>query len=122
MITPIVERYIDTNNRPLTPTVCDPKKEKLFGLATQVAEEWPKLIQGFSWSQRNVPLIVGLYVGGHREACGIFHPVGRCMMRNNLIGERKQAFCPVCRYALVDFIDPSQHGSIDAAYEDIYES
>ena len=29
-------------------------------------------------------------------------------------------FCPVCRYALVDFIDPTMHGEIDRDYERIY--
>jgi hypothetical protein len=26
-------------------------------------------------------------------------------------------FCPVCRYAMVDRIDPSGHGRIDADYD-----
>ena len=29
-------------------------------------------------------------------------------------------FCPVCRYILVDRIDPSQHGLIDADYQPHY--
>jgi hypothetical protein len=29
-------------------------------------------------------------------------------------------FCPVCRYALVDAIDPTQHGALDEYYDVIY--
>jgi hypothetical protein len=30
-------------------------------------------------------------------------------------------FCPVCRYILVDLLDPSQHGAIDADYRKRYD-
>lgn len=123
LISPLVERYIDGNDRPLTPRVCDPKAVLAHGGEVQVPEEWPLLISttDFLWSRRNVPLIVGLYAGGARFACGIYHPVGWCMMRNTRPAKRLEAFCPVCRYVLVDFIDPSQHGSIDRLYEEIYQ-
>jgi hypothetical protein len=29
-------------------------------------------------------------------------------------------FCPVCRYVLVDLIDPTRHFEIDLDYDDIY--
>jgi hypothetical protein len=29
-------------------------------------------------------------------------------------------FCPVCRYILVDRLDPSQHGAIDRDYDPRY--
>jgi len=124
LITPTVEKYIDDNNRPLTPKICDPQMEAGRGGQSQDAEEWLRLIQpaGLTWSRRNVPLIVGLYAGGDQFACGIFHPVGWCMMRNDLEDtDRAQRFCPVCRYVLVDLIDPTQHGAIDADYAEIYQ-
>jgi hypothetical protein len=31
-----------------------------------------------------------------------------------------KAFCPVCRYVLVDAIDPMQHGALDRDYEQVY--
>ena len=124
MLSPLVERYINTNNRPLTPRDCTAKDEAARGGALQIPEEWPLLISttDLLWSRRNVPLIVGLYVGGAKLACGIFHPAGRCMMRNSQPTTDFQAFCPVCRYVLVDFIDPSHHGSIDALYDETYQS
>jgi hypothetical protein len=29
-------------------------------------------------------------------------------------------FCPVCRYVLVDLIDPTKHGRLDREYAKIY--
>lgn len=29
-------------------------------------------------------------------------------------------FCPVCKYILVDYLDPSKHGKIDEDYEERY--
>jgi hypothetical protein len=62
--------------------------------------------------------IVGLYSGGARYSCGIFHPTGTCMMRSHHDDESE--FCPVCRYILVDLIDPYHHEEIDRDYADIY--
>ena len=40
---------------------------------------------------------------------------------NNLEGYDVQfRFCPVCRYIVVDRLDPSQHGAIDDDYETQY--
>jgi len=59
-----------------------------------------------------------VYYGGSLYACGILHPTGHCMMRNS--GDDSERFCPVCRYALVDRIDPDQHWWIDRDYEKQY--
>ena len=48
----------------------------------------------------------------------IFHPAGTCMMRNE--HEETSHFCAVCRYVMVDFVDPFQHFQIDLDYDDIY--
>jgi hypothetical protein len=62
--------------------------------------------------------IVGLYEGGHQYATGIFHPTGTCVMRNSHDGSTE--FCAVCRYIMVDFIDPFRHRQIDLDYDVIY--
>jgi hypothetical protein len=62
--------------------------------------------------------IVGLYSGGAQFSCGIFHPTGRCMMRND--HEDQAEFCAVCRYIMVDLIAPDYHSDIDADYDTIY--
>jgi hypothetical protein len=75
--------------------------------------------------------IVGAFEGGRGYGCGVLHPTGACMMRQLLLPERAaQAqfgvkevayrFCPVCRYALVDRIDPTRHGRNDAWYDSRY--
>jgi hypothetical protein len=62
--------------------------------------------------------IVGLYEGGHRYATGIFHPTGTCVMRHPRVGSSE--FCAVCRYIMVDFVNPFRHFEIDLDYDDIY--
>jgi hypothetical protein len=66
--------------------------------------------------------IVGLYDGGVRYHCGVFHPSGACVMRALLVpgGATTYLFCPVCRYFLVDRIDPTKHGVIDLDYRKRY--
>jgi hypothetical protein len=78
--------------------------------------------------------IVGAYEGGMRYPCGVYHATGACMMRNNVgdpssfsitmdltgatpvtdvVYNKAYTFCPVCRYILVDLLDPTQHGQVD---------
>jgi hypothetical protein len=62
--------------------------------------------------------ITGLFEGGSEFDCGIYHPTGACIMNvlEVLPGSSYQ-FCWVCRYAIVDFIDPAMHGAIDRDYD-----
>jgi len=69
--------------------------------------------------------IVGLFEGGAAVDCGVFHPTGQCTMITSYTFDAKglavgTPFCVVCRYALVDRIDPSGHGQIDADYDPEY--
>jgi hypothetical protein len=66
--------------------------------------------------------IVGLYESGRSYDCGVYHPTGVCIMRTlrHRGGSTVYQFCHVCRYAMVDLIDPTQHGAIDADYEPRY--
>lgn len=68
--------------------------------------------------------ILGLYEGGVVHDCDIYHPTGICLMRTKVYeaggAERSYQFCPVCRYAMVDFLDPSLHGSMDVLYQPRY--
>jgi hypothetical protein len=63
--------------------------------------------------------IAGLYESGATYDCGVYHPTGVCVMRAPTFAEGTKAyqFCHVCRYAMVDLIDPTQHGAIDDDYE-----
>jgi hypothetical protein len=71
--------------------------------------------------------IVGVYDGGAGFDCDAFHPAGECTMQDvsdslgipGLTGT-VNSLCHVCRYALVDEIDPTQHGPIDKLYRRSY--
>jgi len=87
--------------------------------------------------------IVGLYEGGGGFACGIFHPTGACQMRSFAVPRKTLSgvpivegfdtfgrhipppgtlykFCAVCRYILVDAIDPNKHPVIETEYGRIF--
>jgi hypothetical protein len=106
-----IRNAITSQNRPLTAVPCVSTGETklqvpdLTGISIRVC---------FS----HKPKIVGLYEGGVRHSCGIFHPTGTCMMRKS--SDENAEFCAVCRYILVDFVDPHKHFSIDLDYAKIY--
>jgi hypothetical protein len=87
--------------------------------------------------------IVGLYEGGAGFPCGIFHPTGACAMRSFAVPRKTLGgarivegfdtqgrhipppgslykFCAVCRYVLVDTVDPHKHPTIEAEYARIF--
>jgi hypothetical protein len=70
--------------------------------------------------------IVGVWEGAADYACDVYRPTGVCIMREYQYvpksGRRQRAaeFCPVCRYAMVDLLDPTQHGRIDRDYAPRY--
>ncbi|HEY7618113.1 MAG TPA: hypothetical protein VH834_00010 [Solirubrobacteraceae bacterium] len=70
--------------------------------------------------------IVGLYENGFEFDCDVYRPTGVCIMRTlhyedkPTKTESAYQFCPVCRYAMVDFIDPSKHAAIDDDYAGRY--
>lgn len=93
--------------------------------------EIPAFPPGFlpiSFSNVAAPRVVGLYEGGMGNMTGIFHPTGLCMMNRPgptkkeliVVKDVGMAICHVCKYALVDAIDPSRHLFIDPDYEAIY--
>jgi hypothetical protein len=80
--------------------------------------------------------IVGAYEGGAARQCGVYHPAGACMMSENRgdqtsgtefvdptdsridywLRDKAYPFCPVCRYLIVDTIDPLRHMALDDEY------
>ncbi len=60
--------------------------------------------------------IIGLYAGGARHHGGIYHPAAQCMMRRGLIDGEFIELCAVCRYTLVNLIDPMQFEAFDEDY------
>jgi hypothetical protein len=65
--------------------------------------------------------IVGLYSGGYSYYCGVLHPTGICLMNQDTKHHRGvHRFCHVCRYLIVDRIDPTKHWKIDKMYKSEY--
>jgi hypothetical protein len=58
--------------------------------------------------------IIGLYDGGGFRTCGVFRAAGRCKMRS--AHDDTIPFCFVCRYVIVDTLDPRLHGALNGAY------
>lgn len=106
-----IKDLITAEKRALSPAPCTPTQSKL---AVQV----PNLSTLVTHlTAANLPTIVGLYDGGRQIACGIFHPAGACMMNS---GYDVQSFCAVCRYLLVESINPFTHFEIDREYDAVY--
>jgi hypothetical protein len=64
--------------------------------------------------------ITGLWERGHGFDCEIYHPTGACLMNvftYDVAQVKSFQFCWVCRYALVDAIDPTKHGDMDRAID-----
>ena len=60
--------------------------------------------------------ITGLWERGHGFDCEVYHPTGACLMNVftfDAVQAKSFQFCWVCRYALVDAIDPTKHGAMD---------
>jgi hypothetical protein len=122
LVAPRIAKFINDNHRALSKWPCDPADQlgvdaagDLLGGKTQVPE-----YDGYDglWSHRNDARTIGLYSGGARQGCGIFHPAGQCMMRNANLTVNE--FCHVCRFILVETINPDAHWWIDQVYDSIY--
>jgi IgA Peptidase M64 len=122
LVSPKVLKFIGDNHRPLTKVPCDSADQlgeispgNPRGSATQVPEF---SVVDFLWSHKNDPKLIGLYAGGKRQGCGIFHAAGQCIMRNTNLAVNE--FCQVCRFVLVEQINATAHFWIDRDYDPIY--
>jgi hypothetical protein len=77
----------------------------------------PTNLPSLSSAPRTRADIIGIYQGGNNHDCGVFRPAGRCKMRTAL--EKTMPFCHVCRYLLVDRVDPTRHGELDNLYPEV---
>ncbi len=113
---PLNARRHAQDNRPCDES--DPREAPLLARNLPPGLDLPKGVP--SWR------LVGLVEGGGRLACGVYHPAGGCMMNSRMgrDGRRSQAvaipYCPVCRYAIIDRLQPALHAAIDDLYDAIY--
>jgi hypothetical protein len=117
MVSPLAERVMNKIGGSMTGTVCEIEWETMWnGLQTQtpiIGLPDPDIVI----PPQQLPELVGAYFGGS-YACGVLHPTGQCMMRNDW--DEQSTFCPVCRYVLVEQINPEKHWDIDREYEKKY--
>jgi hypothetical protein len=109
MVAKNVKDAITSTRRPLTDVPCVFEE----GIQVPILDDVAHLKLGI-----DPPSVVGLYAGGARSPCGIFHPTGSCMMRQK--PDSHSAFCAVCRYIMVDLVAPEFHPEIDADYDTNY--
>jgi hypothetical protein len=123
-----VRRFIDGQHNPLNaafhaapdrPCPPAPGTEKVYGYSTP----------SVNYGQGNAPnppresaWITGLFEQGMGFDCEVYHPTGACLMNvysyDGFVSSFQ--FCWICRYAMVDFVDPTLHGKVDAGYASRY--
>jgi hypothetical protein len=66
----------------------------------------------------NKQLVVAVYEGGRTFNCRVYRPCGQCRMRDSrtLTADSFPPFCPVCKYHIVNKIDPSRLFDVDREY------
>lgn len=77
----------------------------------------PTNLPALSKMPRTKADILGIYEGGAEHDCGVFRPAGRCRMRDSDV--ITIPFCHVCRFIMVDTLDPSRHGQLDTRYPEV---
>jgi hypothetical protein len=133
MMAQFIRAHINTSARPLNASPTPPAYAcpQPTGLAFKAPQAAINLPAPATFPGGRVPAfpsrIVGAYEGGATFNCNVFHPAGVCIMREQLADRAEQPitnfnegdihlFCPVCRYIIVDTVDPRLHGNIDPLY------
>ena len=133
LMSQFIRAHITATARPLnaSPTAATHTCTPPPGLGFKAAQAASNLPAVGSFPRGRFPAIpsriVGAYEGGATFSCNVFHPAGMCIMREPLADRAEQQithflegdihiFCPVCRYIIVDNIDPRLHGNIDSVY------
>ncbi len=114
LVSPAAERIFRKIGGTFSGKVCDPT---MAGIDWIPAEKDPDN----KVSDPVLPVLIGAYFGGALKTCGILHPAATCLMRNSTYTpegtpEGITSLCAVCRYALVDLIDPDKHWENDLDY------
>lgn len=60
--------------------------------------------------------IVGLFEGGQTSVRGIYRPTGECKMRSHAGEKDEGEFCFVCKWLIVNRVDPGLHAYLDRLY------
>lgn len=60
--------------------------------------------------------LIGLYEGGGTFTTRTYRPAGACKMRNQEGDDGEGEFCFVCKYLIVNRVDPSKHAELDSRF------
>ena len=60
--------------------------------------------------------LIGLYEGGGAFTTKTYRPSGACKMRNQEGDSGEGEFCFVCKYLIVNRVDPGKHAELDARF------
>ena len=121
MVAKNVRDAIAVNAKPLTDVPCDldDENDEQIPILDAGSNSDPRTpVAGMPKHVPDMPWVVGLYAGGVLYTCGIYHAAGLCMMRRP--HDVHAPFCAVCRYIIVDMIDPAYHSDIDDLYDKSY--
>ena len=100
---------LSRNHSATAPENCDAKAPK------NKADDIPPEIPGFEHPS-NTYRVIGLYEGGETWTCKVYRPAGACKMRSHYAAHEEGQYCFVCKYMLVNRIDPSLLGKLDGEY------
>ncbi|MCL4298419.1 MAG: hypothetical protein KJ077_21970 [Anaerolineae bacterium] len=59
--------------------------------------------------------LIGLYEGGDQHTIRVYRPAGACKMRASQGSKSEGEFCFVCKYLIVNRVDPSKHPKLDGS-------
>ncbi len=130
LVAPRIAAHINASNNPLNAAAAAAGNAACVATSKtmQAATNIPAAIRAQITAKKRPRFsawLVGLYEGGNSFFCGIYHPTGTCLMRSKEFHGSGATieiyqFCTVCRYLLVDALDPTKHGDIDALYDPRY--
>jgi hypothetical protein len=114
LVAKVIRDHIETTDGPLNAPRADPTAA-CVGTVDDIVT--PTNLPSLTRRPRTKADIIGIYEGGSEFDCGVFRPAGRCRMRNQDI--ITTPFCHVCRYVIVDRVDPAVHPRLDALYPEV---
>jgi hypothetical protein len=75
----------------------------------------PVSIPGFKGPCKSARL-VGIFEGAQHFAAGIYRPTGACKMRSQAAPDEGGEFCFVCKWLIVNRVDPGFHSTNDGLF------
>jgi IgA Peptidase M64 len=111
-----IQKQIDDSNGPLNAPAGSPTAACVAS-PDSGSVMTPTNLPALTKMPRTKADIIGIYEGGSVLDCGVFRPAGRCRMRDS--DTTTNPFCHVCRFLVVEGVDPTAHGDLDKLYPEV---